>query len=278
MKVLSYVLPESHRIFLAGDLHLGSPLAHTGAFERMISMVKDGPNNRLILMGDLIDAITFKDPRYSEEIATTPLEQANLAVEMLRPIKERILCILDGNHERALHSFGNITRDVVCAQLDVPFGTYSAVVGINTPNGDLGYRIFAHHGFGASNPQSASYLARDTRIKESIKRKLMEKVGDCIIMAMGHIHKLCVYEPQRNLFIRTEGNVLRSGYTIPERSRGGFIPPDYRYYLGTGSFLRQYGVGYSGYAEVAGYDPVDLGFLVVNAYDAWPKEVIKIFV
>lgn len=277
MKVLIHALPSRHRIFLAGDLHLGSPLAHVHAFGRMIRMVKEDDSARLVLMGDLLDAITFTDPRYSEEISSTPVEQANAMVEMLRPVQEKILCILEGNHERKLHAFGNITRDIICEALNAPYGTYSSIINILDQNGNFGYRLFVHHGFGTMNPQSPSYLVRDTRVKEALKRKLMEKCGDAVIMAMGHVHKLCVYEPQRNLFIRTEGTGLQSGYTIPEKSRGGFIHPDFRYYVGTGSFLRQYGVGYSGYAEIAGYDPVDLGWVVVNVDDSWPNEVIKIY-
>ena len=42
------------------------------------------------------------------------------------------------------------------------------------------------------------------------------------------------------------------------------IPPDMRWYGCAGTFMKLYEDGYSGYAEVAEYDPTEIGFLVLK--------------
>jgi hypothetical protein len=44
------------------------------------------------------------------------------------------------------------------------------------------------------------------------------------------------------------------------QSHGDWIHPDSRHYLNTGSMLKLYSPGVSGYAERFGYDPVELGY------------------
>jgi len=277
MQLLGKALPRRHKLFLAGDMHFGSSLCNVERIQEMISHIQCEKDNYLILMGDQIDAIAFNDPRYDNTNPYNPIEQANMFVDMFSPIKDRIITALDGNHELKLRPFGLVTRDIICRGLGIDYGTSSCVVSLFDETGNFQYRVFCHHGFGLMNPSSPSYLARDTRVKESIKRKLMEKVGDCVVMAMGHVHKLVVFEPQPRLFIRSGEGRLKSSYVTPDPG-SGFIHPDFRWYVGTGSFLKQYGIGYSGYSEIAGYDPVDLGYVVLNCWDGRVQEVIKVIV
>ena len=46
-----------------------------------------------------------------------------------------------------------------------------------------------------------------------------------------------------------------------------YIHPDNRWYVNTGSFCRLYVEGVSGYAERAGYDPMEIGFPVLRVRD-----------
>jgi hypothetical protein len=245
----------------------------------MIDFIKSEKDNYVILMGDQVDAIAYNDPRYDGSNPYNPLEQLNQFVQMFMPIKDRILGILDGNHELKLRPIGLVTRDIVCAALGVPYGTTSSIFVLKDEEGNLMYRVFAHHGFSNINPTHPSKLVRETRIREALKAKLRSKCGDAVVMALGHIHKLLVYAPEQTLHMATEEMGPKARYISPQASLGGgFIHPDYRWYVGTGSFLRNYTVGYSGYNEIAGYDPVDLGYAVINTWDSYPKEVVTVTV
>ena len=96
----------------------------------------------------------------------------------------------------------------------------------------------------------------------SLKRKLKDKAGDTALMSMGHTHKLIVTPPAKTLFLTDDGESIKQHYTA-SMSLGEYIHPDHRWYVNTGSFMRLYGdMGFSGYAEIAGYNPIMLGFAV----------------
>ena len=81
---------------------------------------------------------------------------------------------------------------------------------------------------------------------------------------MGHTHKIIICEPTRDLFITDEDNEHKQFYTGPPTEPHGYIHSDFRWYVNTGAFLKLYGDGFSGYAERAGYDPIELGFCVAK--------------
>lgn len=278
MQIIHKTLPRKHKLFLAGDFHIGSLQCNLNRIEELIRTIQCEKDNYVILMGDQVEAIAYNDPRYDGTNPYNPLEQMNIFIDMFEPIKDRIIAILDGNHEAKLRPFGLVTRDIQCKALDAEYGTSSCVVALEDDENNLMYRVYCHHGFNSTNPKSPSYLMRETRIKEWLKSSLREKCGDAVIMALGHVHKLIVYPPQESLCLATTGNAIKSSYVIPKAINGGYIHPDFRWYVGTGSFLKQYSLGHSSYSEMAGYDPVDLGYAVVNVRDSYPQEVERVVV
>lgn len=82
------------------DVHLGSPGCMEQEFISFIETVKNTPNLYLILGGDLIDNGTRSSVTNPFRATMPPSQQKKEMANILRPVADRILCILPGNHER----------------------------------------------------------------------------------------------------------------------------------------------------------------------------------
>lgn len=278
MRLIRKALPADHNLFLFGDDHEGSIMRHDSGWAQLVDMMTseyDGipaSANFGIDHGDIIEAIMVDDPRY-DGLTTQGniLRQIQGAIKHRMPIRDKLLCILDGNHPNKLWRFGNITEEI-CRNLGVEYGTWSARITVAYgDNGPVQYKHFCTHGArGVINSVADDPKRRKANMELSLKRSLMHKAGDCLIMSMGHTHKLLCCDPEPQLYLTDNGAELQQRYTGP-RKKTGYIHPDYRYYFNTGSFYRLYADSedgpISGYAEIAGYDPTELGFWVVKVRD-----------
>lgn len=269
MQLINRRLPDNHNLFLFSDLHKGSILFHRHGFEKFIDDVMSEKNNFVICGGDSIEAICVDDPRMDIDLldpdAKKPLVQCKEVVKLYTPIKNRIISILEGNHEWKLQGYGSLVRDVICHDLfgdrkNDFYGTYSVKASIRDKKGNLQYKIFYTHGAGTINSTADDPIRRESNMKLSLKRKLQHKAGDALILAMGHTHKLLVAEPTHTLYLVDDGKKIKQEYTKPGNN-GQYIPPEHRWYCNTGSFMKLYREGVSGYAERFGYDPVQLGYI-----------------
>lgn len=281
MNLITKVLPESHNLFIFGDVHLGSVLSSSDGWKKLIDMVNseyDGcKNNYAIDGGDMMEAILVDDKRFSSEMLTQPLPLAQMeaCIKAREPIKDKLLTILMGNHERKLWKFGDITQEV-CKRLGVTYGTYSTKIIVKNKKGKLLYKIFDTHGSRGINSSADDPIRRDSNMKLALKRNLKYKFADCAVMIQHHAHKLLVSKPVSELYLTDDGKKVNQGYTSWGENEN-YLHPDLRWYGCAGSFLRLYGNGISGYAEVAGYDPVELGFLVLIVRDRKIVELRPIF-
>ena len=83
------------------DVHLGSPECMEQEFISFIKTVSETPNLYLILGGDLIDNGTRASPGSAVFRQTmSPSQQKKEMANILRPVADRILAIVPGNHER----------------------------------------------------------------------------------------------------------------------------------------------------------------------------------
>jgi len=228
-------------------------------------------------MGDIIEAITIDDRRY--DMATTsepfPLQQIKDAVKTLSPISTRLLCILEGNHERILWRFGDLSNEIA-DQLKVKYGTYTAKLTINDKEGKYLYKIFATHGKKNITSTADDPKRRFVNQRLILKRHLKFKAGDCVVMVKGHTHKLLICKPEEELYLTDDTKEIKQRY-ISSSQNAPYIHPDHRYYVNSGSFLKLYGeMGVSGYAERAEYDPVELGFAVIMVRDGQIHDINKV--
>ena len=271
MQVLSKNLPDNHNLFHFGDLHDGSVLSSRKGWDRLCNMMSSEyegcSNNYGIDGGDMVEAIMVDDIRFSPEKLTEPLPLAQIdqAIALRQPIKEKLLAILMGNHERRLWKFGDITAKV-CATLGVDYGTYTARLSIKDKDGKLMYKVYETHGFRNISSTADDPNRRRSTIEVILKRHLKFKAGDCAVMVKHHCHKLLVCKPESELYLVDDGKKVKQAYTHWGQE-ANYIHPDARWYGSAGSFLRLHGKGISGYAEIMEYDPVELGFLITKVRD-----------
>lgn len=123
------------------DVHLGSQECMEQAFMQFIQAVKDTPNMFLILGGDLIDNGTKGSVTNVFRATMFPSEQKRMMAEILKPVKDRILCILPGNHERRS---GKDADDDPCydiaAKLDIEHLYRENIAFLKIRLGDAEYR------------------------------------------------------------------------------------------------------------------------------------------
>ena len=280
MQIIHKTLPTDHNLYLISDTHEGTLLQHTHGIERMIQAVLEDKNNYVAILGDLAEGITIDDKRYdpatTDDRVPTPLQQYRSLVEMFKPIKERIVVVLEGNHDYKISArFGNGVRDIFCSGLNVPFGTYSCKLAIGDKRGKLQYKAYLTHGYGNINSTADDPVRQEANMFLALKRKLAPKAGDCALMAMGHTHKLLVKPPISRLYLADDGVKVKQHYTKADY-RSEYIDPDLRWYLNTGSFYKNFHMGESGYAERFGYNPTELGHIVTEVRNGNIDNVRKV--
>ena len=125
-------------ISFLGDLHLGNRAADRKAFRRALIEA-----DKVILMGDMIEAITKKDKRHNKnDSILTYSEQITELIKDLTPYKDKILRYVIGNHCDTLLSISDIdTVDIVCNTLDIK-SCYTEILAIDK------VKIFITHGSG----------------------------------------------------------------------------------------------------------------------------------
>ena len=271
MQLITWKLPKDHNLFFESDTHDGSCLSSQSGWEHFIDMVHspyDGCKNNFVAEGsDMIEAICVDDKRFSPEKLTEklPLAQTKLAIKKREPIKKLLLDVLLGNHCFSLWKFGNLA-EYIANELGVPYGTYTAKLNIQDKKGRPMYKVFHTHGRRSITSTADDPKRRRTNMELILKRQLKFKAADCAVMIKGHTHKLLVCKPEAELYLTDDGDRIKQNYTSWGQGES-YIHPDARWYGNSGSFLKLYGSGISGYAEMAEYDPVDLGFLVLVVRD-----------
>jgi len=216
------------------------------------------------------------DPTTQDLTILTPMQQYQRFVEIFRPLAKQILYVNDGNHDLKHLRVMNFVQSI-CTEMGVPYGTYTSKLTVCDDKGRNRFKIYTGHGWGSLTSGADDPIRRKSNMKLSLKRKLAGKAADCVLMAMGHSHKLIVSRPERELYMIDDGAKLTQRYTTAQQD-GEYIPAHLRWYVNTGSFLKNQILGASGYAERAGYDPVPLGFTKVVIEDWKIVDVKKIYV
>lgn len=261
MELLSARVPADCRILFVGDLHYGSIAGHMKGWRQVLDRIKTEPATYVVLMGDLMESIMVDDPRYEVEVhdaKEVPHEQALAVAADLAPVNDRVLAVLTGNHEWKLRRFGNLTKNVICKEAQVPYAGFASKVAIHTDAGSR-FKIYVTHGNLTVRSRADDPLRREVNEMLMVKRRLQGLAGDCAVMATGHCHKLITVEPTHELFMVDNGRHLIAKYTKGVQ-HGEYIDPNLRWYLATGSFLKSNVVGAITYSERFMLDPVQLGY------------------
>ncbi len=267
MILIDKTIPLDCDIILHGDTHNGQRAFDRKGLERMLKWVMAAKNRYYVHMGDENEYILVDDnKRFNAEIAniSIPLQQANDTIEIYRKSAKRCLVWLNGNHNDGLRRFGNLTRDVICRALGIDYGTWACKLALNTQRGRI-CKFFLMHGFrGVISSNAKDYEQQRANMMASLKRKLVHKACDCLVMACGHTHQLMVVPPAQRLVMKDDGRWIKSVYMGAGDGTLDYIEPDRRWYVNTGSFMKIYELGADTYAEKHGYDPIEIGYAVVR--------------
>jgi len=297
MRIINCTLPRNCNIFLFGDDHEGAALRHNKGFEQLVDKINSDygglkhTRNFAVDHGDCIEGITIDDKRYHffETKERSILQQIENAKKHRKHIAKKLLVGLDGNHPFKLsRTIGNISQQVYQgtegnpSYLRVPYGTWACVLVYKDKLGFVMFRHYATHGFGSITSQAKDVDQELANKLALLKKKLKKKVGNALLMSMGHTHQLLVNRPKKRLVINEVYGSLEASHSSNSIvNSDNEIPPDDRYYVNTGSFLKQFdlksGDHFSGYAERAGYDPIELGFAVCRVRDGNIADIDEVF-
>lgn len=90
---------NSIKLFALADAHIGDACADISKLRKVIDFIKNTPNMYVVLLGDILNTglKNSKSDVYSETMSVRDAQK--LALELLTPIKDRIIGITPGNHE-----------------------------------------------------------------------------------------------------------------------------------------------------------------------------------
>lgn len=206
---------EPITIYPISDVHFGALEHLNKEWLQFCKMIEETPNAYIILGGDLINnsvrTCGFVNP-YDEFIR--PRDQKKMMVEMLSPIKDRILCCVTGNHEaRSMKDDDiDITYDIM-AKLDIEDLYRENICFMKialgrraTENKPIQTYTFAvTHGAGGGIYTGAT-VNRNERFGNVIEGL------DCLVV--GHTHKGTVSKPSKIVIdVRNEKVDMRH-YTV----------------------------------------------------------------
>jgi hypothetical protein len=293
MKLYQKSMPHDYNLFLFGDDHEGTLLRNDAGWNTLCDMMcseYDGlpeTRNYGIHHGDFMEAISVDDYRF--DMLTTKeafvLRQLEESKKNIWPIKDKLITILDGNHAFKLQKYGEQTRYLCEERLEMPdlYGTWSCHITYLNCNNEIQFKHFATHGGGSINSYAGDVEQQLANLRVILKRRLKNKFGDTLLNSMGHTHKLIICPPlgsteeKRLPFFKGGKDKIETKQLRVEKV-DGYIHPDFRWYVNTGSFLNLYTDKHevSGYAERANYDPTEQGFAICLIRNSKLKEIRKI--
>lgn len=182
------------RVYFVGDTHIGHPCLDEKLLSKTIAAIARDRKGIVVGMGDYIDAIVPRDPRFDiaafdgltdlDDIIRSQIVQF---VAHWKPLAKRTAVFLSGNHEDAVrkHANRNVYRDIA-ERLKLPNEALFGVNGflrihvIDRP-GKRGWPvdIYMHHGHGGGR-KDGSHINRLADMMAAVRAD---------VYAMGHVHR-----------------------------------------------------------------------------------------
>ena len=167
------------------DIHVGDPHFNEKKYLKMIEWIKNNPNVFVTLGGDLINnAIVGSVSDIYGEVKT-PTQAKKWVVKSLMPIKDRIIGVVQGNHENRSKKLTNwdITEDIA-EELEAPYNAEALYINIKLGNyknnGRVNYTMYLTHGSGGGGTPGG----RMNSIYKANKIVLAD------LYVMGHVHNM----------------------------------------------------------------------------------------
>ena len=256
MKVIKHDLPQfdTLEIYPLADVHIGEPLHDKKRLKQFIEEVLSKKNRYIIVNGDIVNNSTRYSVGDVYEEKLTPNQQIDKATEILKPLKDRILVITEGNHENRTKKQDGISIMYQVAQrLDIgdrySEGAYLLFVKFGKSQGrdcrKMPYAIYGKHGSGGGRKVGA----------KAIRLFEMAETIDADIFLHSHTHVPMVL---RKTFFRVD-------------YRNEKVTQIEQLFVNTNSFLK-----HGGYGEDYGYSPTSTQYpkIILNGIKREAKALI----
>ena len=250
MKIINHEL----EIYPLADVHIGDPLMDKKRLKQFMEEVQDEPNRYVIVNGDILNWASKNSVSdvYIEEIS--PNEQIDKAVDLLSPIREKILVIVDGNHEqRAYKSEGISPMCQVAERLDIfdvySEGAYLLFISFGKSQGrdcrKMIYSLYGKHGRGGGKRAGS----KANRLED------MATIVDADIYLHSHTHLPLAMK--------------KSFYRCDYRNRK--VTQVEKLFVNSNAFLK-----YGGYGEDLGFTPTSTQYhkIILNGIERDSKVLL----
>ena len=258
MKVIEKVITLSDKnspliVVPFGDIHLGADGCNKTYLRNTIDWIRKTPNCYAIGMGDYVDAIAIGDKRFDiksvdkeflPELDNLPIAQLKYLEKLISPIKDKILCMIPGNHEdkfRQIHSVDimhELNRD-----LGIEVGDFLSYLRVSFDRKQFHtspVTFFLFHG---------AWCGRKTGGKVNQIQDLASSY-DFDVVCVGHSHDLFAVTSERLVLPPTSKELIKEKRT----------------FINTGTFMETTTSGGSGYAERKGYPIAKIGTCRIDIY------------
>lgn len=256
-----------------GDIHAGSPAYDEERTQQVCDWIAPRKNVYVLGIGDYADHVVYTDAKRfnpagmnTKNMDNLALAQCQYVVKLMRPFRDRILGLLEGNHEYEIARRGHINpMTYICGPvkeggLNVPYLSYCSVVTLSInrlPKQVQNYQIYAHHGWGGGK----NFAAGINNVNQ-----MKNFVNDADLYMMGHVHKQMIAPLDGGMYVSR-----RDPLNMRERLQYGVL---------TGSFMNTFAsganTGHITYTEKQGFPPVKKGcpviWLRVNSNSRREKE------
>ena len=190
------------------DVHVGALEHREKEWNDFCKYVMDTPNVYVVLGGDLINNSIRTSVANPFDEVWRPRDQKKLMVEYLKPIKDRILCAVSGNHEDRTKKDTDmdITYDIM-SKLDLEDSYRENVAFVKVSLGDkrdkansqVSFVLCVTHGAGGGIYTGAA-VNRNERFSQMIEGV------DCFFI--GHTHKGTLSRPSK-IVVDSNHNKIR---------------------------------------------------------------------
>lgn len=249
-----------------GDIHLGSAGCDQAKLKETIKFIETNSHAYWIGMGDYIEAINPSDPRFDpysidpsyniKDLSSLITTQVEDIKAYFRPIKDKCICLLTGNHEEKVRTryYRDVTLEMA-NEFNVKYIGYTGFIRMRfknpTGNGRRVFDIYAEHGYGGGRTSGPK-----VNKLESLARKF-----DVDLILSAHVHQKVIAPPIIRISVdhRNQKLVARKTHAIT-----------------TGSYKKAFVLNADSYEEKFGYGPSDLGSIKIRLYPRYrlEKEII----
>lgn len=241
---------EQLRLVPISDVHYGNPLFSMKHFRYTLDFIEKSDDVYTYLNGDLIEAVIISSKGDMNTQQGTPQEQRDDIIELLKPIKHKILGMVGGNHEaRIYRATGmDVSKDIAKA-LEIPYRPEGMVLKVMFGSGNSGHSDkpyvfwgYTSHGYGGARTKSAKAVKAE-------RAATWLPMADFVTISHDHVVNVA---PDVDLIPDPRGIPVENGFL------SGKVTAHRKELIKTNAYLK-----WGGYAESGGFPPSDLATPVI---------------